>query len=251
MNSVQVFGTIPPGLRDPLLAEYQLIVQNFMERKWRPSELSGGRFCEIVFTILDGHAKKAFANAPEKPANFVQASRNLENNAHEPRSFQILIPRLLPALYEIRNNRNVGHVGGEVDPNHMDAGVVLAAVNWILAELIRVFHQLPIGDAQKLIDTLVERRIPVVWQAGEMRRVLDTSLKLMDQILLLIASCATPPRVDDLFEWTGYDNRGYFNRTLRDLHVARFAELSGDESVIQILPPGVKHVEEVLLPKYM
>lgn len=84
---------IQAGLRDPLLAEYQSVVQNFMEHRWLPSELSGGRFSEIVYTILDGHAKGAYAAAPTKPGNFEQACKKLENNAHAPRSFQILIPR--------------------------------------------------------------------------------------------------------------------------------------------------------------
>src|SRR3979411_1915836 len=66
---------------------------------------SGGKFCEIVFTILDGHAKSTYPTSPAKPKRFVDDCRKLENNSHVPRSFQILIPRLLPALYEVRNNR--------------------------------------------------------------------------------------------------------------------------------------------------
>lgn len=67
-----------------------------------------------------------------------------------PRSFQILIPRLLPALYEIRNNRNVGHVGGDVDPNFMDSTAVLGTANWIMAELVRVFHSVSTPEAQAI-----------------------------------------------------------------------------------------------------
>ena len=32
-------------------------------------------------------------------------------------SVRIQISRMIVALYEVRNNRNVGHVGSEVDPN--------------------------------------------------------------------------------------------------------------------------------------
>ena len=121
IKPAQALAAVPSGLRHPLLKEYKSIVQNYMERRWSPSELSGGKFCEIVYTILDGHAKGAYAAKPSKPSNFVDACKKLENNAGVPRSFQILIPRTLPSLYEIRNNRGVGHVGGDVDPNHMDA----------------------------------------------------------------------------------------------------------------------------------
>lgn len=123
-----VLSSIPASLRVPLVSEYQKIIQNFLEHRWLPAELGGGRFSEIVYTVLDGQAKNVYATAPSKPKDFVQACRNLEKNAfpHVPRSFQILIPRMLPVLYEIRNNRNVGHVGGDVDPNHMDSVAVLS-----------------------------------------------------------------------------------------------------------------------------
>ena len=57
-------SAVPSGLRLPLIAEYQSIVQNFLERRWLPSELSGGRFSEIVYTILDGFAKEAYLPRP-------------------------------------------------------------------------------------------------------------------------------------------------------------------------------------------
>src|ERR1039458_9210395 len=71
-------AAIPAGLRDPLISEYKSIVQNFMEHRWLPSELGGGRFSEIVYTILDGHAKGTYASAPKKPAPLKAGA--LENN---------------------------------------------------------------------------------------------------------------------------------------------------------------------------
>lgn len=234
---------IPECLRKPLLEEHRLIIQNYLERRWRPSELSGGRFCEIVYTILDGHAAGNYATAPSKPRDFPQACRRLENNSSEPRSFQILIPRMLPPLYEIRNNRGVGHVGGDVDPNYMDATTVLGMVNWVMAELIRVLHQLPTDEAQRVVDQLVERRIPTVWQIGEIRRVLNPQLKLPDQIMLLVASCATGCSVDQLCDWTEYKNASYLRKVVRDLHAKRYIELDARGNV-QLLPPGSTYVEE-------
>ncbi len=94
----KALSAIPAGLRDPLLDEYRTIVQNFLEQRWLPSELSGGRLSEIVYTILDGHAKKSYAAVPSKPSNFPDACRKLESNTlpHVPHSFQILIPQRCP-----------------------------------------------------------------------------------------------------------------------------------------------------------
>jgi len=246
VNPNTALSAIPDALRTPLLREFTEIVNNFMEHRWGPAELSGGRFCEIVYTILHGHVHGRYAATPTKPQNFVNACRALETNASVPRSFQILIPRLLLALYEIRNNRNVGHVVSDVDPDFMDSSAVLAMTSWIMAELIRVFHNTTTEEAQRLVDNLAERRIPLVWKSGTIRRVLKTGLSLKDQILLLIGSVAGRVAVDQLFSWTDYGNRAYFNRLLGQLHSQRFIEMNKDTQEVEMLPPGSEYVTGML-----
>ncbi|MGJ8629051.1 MAG: hypothetical protein ACSHXB_18985 [Sulfitobacter sp.] len=245
MNPSPALSSLPISLRDPLLNEYQNIVGNFAERRWSPTELSGGLFCEIVFTILEGHSNGSYAGSPSKPSNFVSACRQLEQNTHVPRSFQILIPRLLPALYEVRNNRGVGHVGGDVDPNHMDATFVLSSANWIMGELVRVFHSSQIDDAQKLVDQLSEVRIPLIWQKGKMRRVLNTSLKQNQQILVLLASAGSSS-VNDLVSWMDVTNRTYFKRVLRSQHKERLIEFDETAGAVELLPPGSAMAAEIV-----
>lgn len=242
----QALSTIPDGLRKPLLKEFKGIMNNFMERRWASSELSAGRFCEIVYSVLDGHAKGSFPSAPSKPINYVDACRRLESNSNVPRSFQILIPRLLPALYEIRNNRNVGHVGGDVNPDFMDSSAVVSIASWILAEMVRVFHDISTEEAQQIVDNLTERRILLVWKSGDIRRVLNPNMSLRDQILILIGSVAGKAKVDDVFSWTGSKNSQYFRKTIRQLHNRRFVELYEGVGEIEILPPGADYVADLL-----
>jgi hypothetical protein len=252
ITAAQALSTLPPGLRDPLVEEYRTIVQNFLEQRWLPSELSGGRFSEIVYTILDGQAKQSYAAAPSKPSNFVDSCRKLENNsqANVPRSFKILIPRMLPALYEVRNNRNVGHVGGDVDPNHMDAVVALSMCNWIMAELVRVFHKLTIGEAQQVVDALAEVRIPVIWSSDDgIKRVLRPELKLREQILLLVAASIPDATAAQLIQWVEHSDTKYVMRTIRHLHAKRHVEFTEKTGKVRVLPPGAKAVQNLIRKK--
>lgn len=228
------------------MQEYENIVTNYSEGRWSPAELSGGLFCEIVYTILDGYASGTFALTPSKPGNFVSACRQLEQNSSVPRSFQILIPRLLPALYEVRNNRGVGHVGGDVNPNHMDATFILGNANWIMSELIRVFHTCPTDEAQRLVDKIVEIRIPLIWESGNIKRVLDPSLKLGMQILVLLAS-TNGTTVDELGSWIEVPkDRRHFMKTLRGMHKKRWLELNEESGAIELLPPGSKEAAKII-----
>ncbi|RKY83800.1 hypothetical protein DRQ11_12515 [candidate division KSB1 bacterium] len=237
---------LPDGLRRPLLEEYGNIVTNFMERRWRPSELSGGRFCEIIYSILEGYASGSYPPSPVKPRNFVDACRRLEVHTNVPRSFQILIPRLLPGLYEIRNNRQVGHAAGDVEPDFMDSSLVVSIASWIIAELVRVFHGVSTAEAQNLVNNLVERRLPIIWKSGDIKRVLRSDLSLKDQILILLASEKSKVQVDTLFSWIEYEKRGYFNRVIRQLHRQRLVEFNEMRENVELLPPGADYVSNLL-----
>jgi hypothetical protein len=238
MDTISALSPIPKTLRDELLNEYRSIIQNYSEHRWSPTELSAGRFCEIVYSILSGYASGVYSARASKPTNFVSACRELETNKAVPRSFQILIPRTLPSLYEIRNRRGVGHVGGDVDSNHMDATFVVAASNWILAELVRVFHNLSIEAAQQLVDAIAERRLPLIWHGKDVKRVLDPKIDARGQVLLLMSS--SPGRVDvkDLRAWIEYKNVSRFMALLKRLHRERLVEFDEVESKVEILPPG-------------
>lgn len=242
----QALGLIPDQLRKPLLEEYSSLMLNFLEQRWSPAELSGGRFCEIVYTILDGYSSGSYAPSPSKPSNFVAACRQLENQTNLPRSLRILIPRLLPGLYEIRNNRGVGHVGGDVDPNQMDATAVVSIVSWIMAELVRVFHNLSTDEAQIVADSLAEIKVPIVWRKDELRRILDPTISQKDQILILLATESSSVKVETLFNWLDGKNKGYFKKNLRELHSKRLIEYSESENEVLILPPGSNYVSEFL-----
>ena len=246
MDLSQFLPAIPDGLKKPLLAEYGIITQKFLEGNWRDSSLSGGLFCEIVYTILEGYGSGSFASAPSKPRNFVDACKRLENYSNVPRSLQILIPRLLPPLYEIRNNRNVGHAGGDVDSNQMDATAVVSNASWIMGELIRVFHNTTLDDAQEIVDRITSRKIPLIWDSGRVKRVLNPKISFTNQILLLLSTESKKVDTEILFEWLDYSNKTYYRRMLKDLHKKRMINLSKNFKTVELLPPGNNVVEKLI-----
>src|SRR5258708_576089 len=164
----RVLAGLPKALRDTLLESFQEIMSNYLERRWEPSELNGGKFCEVVYSIINGALKGSFPTSASKPANMRAACRALESEPPDAsrvgdRSLRLLIPRVLPVLYEVRNNRGVGHVGGDVTANHMDAEFVQAMASWIMAELVRIFHGVTTEEAQQTVDALIERKSPIIW----------------------------------------------------------------------------------------
>lgn len=179
LTPATVLGLLPAGLRQELLDEYAKITRNYREHRWEAAELDGGRLCEVAYTILDGHLQgDQFAAHATKPNRFEDACRALGQTARTAGSdsARLTIPRVLVGLYDLRNRRGVGHVGGDVNANHMDATYVLHAAQWIMAELVRLFHNVTVTEATAVVDALVDRTVPVLWQVGDVTRVLNPSL---------------------------------------------------------------------------
>jgi len=247
MVSIDVaLSKIPKSHRLPLIKEHNFIVKSYIEGKWLPSELSGGRFCEIVYCILDCIGKGNFNSKLTKPRDMVTACKALENNTNLCRSYRILIPRILPILYEIRNNRNVGHIDGDIDSNEMDSFAVLTLSNWIIAEMIRVFNGVSTDEAKKLVNSITERKIPIIWSDDTVKRVLSNKLKIQEQILILLASNNSEVIFNELVLWCEIKNLTYFKSILKKLHSSRYIEYKEKEGVIILLPPGDKYITNIL-----
>lgn len=202
----KALGGIPDGLRGPLLDEFSKLARHYRESRWEPAELNGGKLCEIVYTILKGHTDGIFPSAPSKPGNMLDACKALESATKFPRAVRIQIPRMLVALYEIRNNRNVGHVGADVDPNHMDATVVFGVSRWVMSELVRIFHAVSPEDAAAVVDALTEREIPLLWHIGDRTRVLGAQLSARQKALVLLYGSVGAVHVRQIATSIGYKN---------------------------------------------
>ena len=240
-----VLGAVPESLRDELLRALNEVLRNYRERRWEPSELNGGKLCEVVYTILRGHVDGRFPANAAKPSNMVEACKALEQSTATrfPRAVRIQIPRMLVALYEIRNNRGVGHVGGDVDPNFMDATAVVAMSKWVVAELVRVFHIVPVEEAQRLVDTLVERTLPVIWRVGNAVRVLEPSMSARDKTLVLLYHANDWISEDELREWAEYSNPSMFRAILLRCHKQKLLEYDPRVRRATLSPVGIQYVE--------
>jgi hypothetical protein len=238
---------LPQGLRKDLLDAFNQIVRNYRERRWEPAELNGGKLCEAVYTVVRGRVDRTYAARSSKPRDLLQACRDMERESWPERSVKIQVPRMITALYEIRNNRGVGHAGGDVDPNYMDATAVLYMSKWLLAEIIRLLHSSSTDEATHLVDALVEREVALVWSFGDTKRVLKPELTWKQKMLLLLVSEPGEVKEADLIRWIEHPNPAVFRRAvLRPAHKTKLIEHDPKAGLIKLLPPGVDQAEKLL-----
>ena len=247
-SKIQVlFSRVPPNLVSALLTEYNKIKTNFIEGKWEPSELGGGKFSEVVFRILEWHTGNIFTPLGRTISNFAQTCRNFENKPTTfSESVRLHIPRVIIALYDIRNHRGVGHVSGDVNPNHMDSTYVVSAADWIMAELVRIFHNVSTEQAQNIVEGIITKNIPVVWNLGDKKRILNPELSFRGKMLVLLYD-SYPESIDEgtLIEWVEHSNPSVFRRdVIIPSHKDCLIDYNAKTKKILISPTGRKFVEK-------
>lgn len=154
---------------------------------------------------------------------------------------------MMIGLYDIRNDRGVGHAGAEVNPNHMDATVVLYTAKPLMAELVRLLHTLNIDEATAIVDGLIEREAAWVWTHGDKKRVLRTGMTWKQQTLALMLTEAREVAEADLFRWLEHPGLPSFRRDVpKPLHKIRQIDYDVDKRTVRLLPPGVTAAEELV-----
>jgi len=226
-----------------IINSYKEIEQNFVIKKWKPSELDAGHFVESVRRLIEFELFGSFTPFSKKLSNFTDHELRRYESATGHESYRILIPRILKSIYNIRNKRGVGHVT-TISPNEMDSTIIIYNVKWVLAELVRLNSSLTISETQKLIDTIIERKIDLIWKEDGIVRILNTKLKTEEKILILLYD--TSPQAElQLLKSSDYSHSTKFRNFLKKLH--RQALINYENSICTISPTGVIEAEKTII----
>jgi hypothetical protein len=242
---------IPKGFRTRLIKTYLELKKNALESRHDAAGVAVGKFCETALRFLQEKLLGTYTAFGVHIPNFADECRKLVNSpvGSGTDSERHVLPRALVFLYTMRNKRGIGHVGGDVDANSIDIAAMTRIADWIICELIRLYHGLSLEEAQDIVDGLAVRQLPAIWQVGGKKRVLMEGLAAKDQALLLLYSCAdSSVFVDDLCGWIEYSNLAVFKgKVVGPLHKLRLLEFDKEIESITISPKGVVYVEEKLL----
>lgn len=246
----QAMGGVPALYRTRLAKAHTKMKAAHRAHEYDSCGVQAGKICETLIRYLQ-HALLGSTTPFGTPLpNFSDLCKDMEKTpkAAGPEELRILIPRALNFVYTMRNKRGMGHEGEEVDPHEADASAVVALANWCVAELIRVTSTLPMEDAQRVVDALAERELPVVWSGAGRKRVLDPRMSRRDQVLTLLYSEpdeATP--IEDLCAWVEAPRLDHFRtRVIVPMHAERLVEYDRETETVMLLPPGIADVETLL-----
>jgi hypothetical protein len=251
----KALGNLPKKFRSRIIKEYQDIKKRYSEAlfddEFDVPGLSTGKLVETILRFLQYHLTGSFIPFGTHIANFPDECRKLIilPKAPDQESLRIIIPRCLAFTYTLRGKRGIGHVGGDVEANSIDAATIVRLCDWIICELIRIFHNLSLEEAQDIVNALSTRILPDIWEVAGKKRVLRTDLNAKQKSLLLAyTDVQSGLLVEDLFLWVEYSNLAVFKRkVLKPLHEAKLIEYDKESEAVFLSPLGVQEVESKIL----
>jgi HEPN domain-containing protein len=234
-------------LIDGIFECYQLAYDKYYRGDYRPSSLQCGRFAEVALRMLQEKTTGTYTPLGQQLPNFVNEVRRLEQKPktlfHE--SIRIQIPRTLQIIYDVRNKRDIGHVGGDVDANFSDATISLVACSWVLTEFLRLYYTSDINTAQKLVNSIVKLKIPIIQDFNGFLKILNPKLSLPQKILaLLYYRVSDGALIDELNQWLHNKvTKNHMDITLNRLEYDK-AFIHRENNRCFITDTGMRYVQE-------
>ncbi len=176
----------PRVLIDEALNAYLIAKSAALSDDLHKAESHFGLFCEAAVRICREEAEPPFT--PLGDSGFkvdLEIKACLQSPKGPSDSFRLLLPNTIRAMYDVRNRRGVDHLS-PIKPNHIDARILTAQADWILAELFRLATTHDFANAQRIVDSLVERQLPLVERINGDWKLLKTTLSTDDAILVVL-----------------------------------------------------------------
>lgn len=241
-----VSAGMPAPLADEILDQYVETKRRYHLDDHRPTAVEGGLFCEAVTRVLEHELLGAFTPLGQTlPALNDKRLSTFFNAPGKPDGLRLHLPKALYFIYGIRNQRDVAHLGDGIDPNTQDATLVVNTLDWMMAELVRVFHTVSADAAHGIIADLVTRRVPVIEEIDG-QPVCSKTLSVSDRVLVFLyrAGRDNGLALDELKRQTRHGHQGNLNRAVKLLDEKGLVLLHPKTNRAHITGRGMRDVEK-------
>jgi hypothetical protein len=233
---------------DALLRHFSGVIHDFQKREWEYSIGRAGKFVEAVLKALFVRVGKTIPTGRGfKTDAIINGLSQLSDGACDD-SIRLTIPRACRFIYDISSNRGGRHDSDGLDPNEMDATVIVSSCSWILAEMIRLSQKTSTDpqQAKKLVDSLMEKKYPLVEEIDG-RTYIHIKNKTATDVALLTLSYRYPKRFSkhDLIETVKRNGFKDANARVAIQRISHLMDNDGNDHLL-LLSPGLREAERIM-----
>lgn len=236
---------MPVDVAERLLAEYVETKRRFHLGDHQPTAVNGGRFAEAALRAIEHALFNQYTPFTKNLAQ-LNATRlaNFESATSQFESLRIHIPRALFSVYAVRNKRDAAHLNDGISANLQDATYVVGVLDWIMAEFVRIYHQVLPAQAQAIIGDLIVREVPVIEEIDG-QPVCSKDLSVGDRVLIFLyrAGQASGLAIPELQRQMRHGDRSNLMKAVKTLDAKGLVLLHPDSKRAHLTSHGMKNVE--------
>jgi len=234
-----------------MLRHFERMTDDLQRGEWEDSIAKGGKFVEAALKALYVRAGQVVpASKAFKADSVINSLSNLAVGSVDD-TVRITIPRACRFVYEIASNRGGRHDPDEIDPNEMDATVVVSTCSWILAEMIRHAQHGAVDSsaAKEVVDSLVRKKYPLIEEVDG-RMYFHLRKKTAPEVALLALACRYPKRIEkqELVETVRRNGFTDANARMAVKNTSRFVDNDGKDR-LRLLATGLQEAERIMKEK--
>ena len=231
-----------------VLAHYQGAIEEFQRGEWEGAISKAGKFIEAVLKALCAHTKIPVPTGRQfKVEKAIQELGQTQQGTYDD-GIRLTIPRACRFAYDVASNRGGRHDPDEVDPNEMDATVLINLCAWVLAETIRFSQKGAIDSARvgHMISGLMAKRYPFIEEVDG--RIYFHAAKRSARDVGLVALWHRYPERMNRQEVADTIRRHGFKDSNVRAALSRLKLVVDDDGNgnLRLLAPGVGHAEELI-----
>jgi len=228
-----------------LLNHYHAMIKEFQQGAWEEAIGKGGKFIEAVLKALWVHTGNTLPSGRQFKADGI--INQLANQSTFGDSVRLTIPRACRFAYDIASNRGARHDPTEIDPNELDANVVVGVTSWILGELVRYAQKgaLNLTEVKAIVDGLAEKKYPLM-ENVDGRTYFHVPGASARGIALLLLWKGHPKRLERRQLEDAVARHGFTGKNSA-LAVDRLRGVTdADQAGLRLLQPGIREAEALL-----
>jgi hypothetical protein len=242
-----------PKKIDSMITYFFSCLQRIEEGDWENCLIKAGKFIEIIIKLLWTYSGKSL---PARMRDFKAGAyaekiiKEVDRKTVPEDEIRVQIPRASIFIYDVSSNRGARHDPEEVNPNEMDASVVMLLCSWILAELVRFSakESINVDEAKKIVDSLMERRFPVFEDIDGRIYVDNKKFKSAPECTLLLLYKLYPKRIAKKKLVELVKKHGFKQTAVKLERLAKYMDDDGSGNLL-LRATGKREAEKILNKK--
>jgi hypothetical protein len=234
---------IDPGLAKSLLHESTELESAFTVKKWKYTELDGGRFAEVASRIVYAvdSSNVSLSKGVDDCLRYVD---NEQVTHHFPdRQAAIHLAKVLRAIYKLRSQRGAVHVSATYSANEIDSRLIVEMTRWVLAEILRLFVTTDREDVANMVRNLARFPHPIVRMYGEVALLQSTSFTTEEEVLAHLLFADAGLSLQELIRVIPKDQSGV-RRAVAKLAASSSRQIVTRDGKLLITDLGISRIED-------